>query len=182
MCLQRNPPVQTSAGLALSFSFFLLFHTHLQSHTEYLINLGNGAVEMFSRQTMQIRPYPQGDPVNGFNHQRSLQRGVCVRGRVRALMQRYQTQTCLQLSANKLDNYGIEKENEVNKALEKIETMSDLARYPSRDQTSPCQFWEKIFSHTDPNFGTENKDGCQTGIVMKILQSGVTSSTSTSIQ
>lgn len=33
---------------------------------------------MFSRQTMQIRTPPQGDTVNGFNHQQNLQRGVCV--------------------------------------------------------------------------------------------------------
>lgn len=47
--------------------------------------------------------------------------------------------------------------------------MSVLALYPSHHQTSPCQFWEKIFSHTDPDFGNENKDGCQTGIVMKFF-------------
>lgn len=27
-----------------------------------------------------------------------------------------------------------------------------------------------FFSHADPDFGIENKDGCQTGIVIKIPQ------------
>lgn len=59
--------------------FIFLFHTHTFTLTQWVFDKpGNGAVEMFSRRTMQIRPYPQGDTVNGFNHQQNLHRGVCV--------------------------------------------------------------------------------------------------------
>lgn len=57
--------------------FFLFTHTFTLTHWVF-DKPGNGAVEMFSRQTMHIRPYPQGDTVNGLNHQQNLQRGVCV--------------------------------------------------------------------------------------------------------
>lgn len=56
---------------------FSLSHTFTVTHWVF-DKPGNGAVEMFSRRTMQIRPYPQGDTVNGFNHQQNPHRGVCV--------------------------------------------------------------------------------------------------------
>lgn len=68
--------VQTSTSLVPSsfFSFTCTF-----TLTFWVFDKpGNGAVEMFSRETMQIRPYPQGDTVNGLSHQQNLQRGVCV--------------------------------------------------------------------------------------------------------
>ena len=68
--------VSSSSSLAPS-SFFSFTHTF--TLTQWVFDKpGNGAVEMFSRRTMQIRPYPQGDTVNGFNHRQNLHRGVCV--------------------------------------------------------------------------------------------------------
>lgn len=83
-------------------SFFSFIQTFTLTHW-VSEKPGNGAVEMFSRRTMQIRLYPLGDTVNGFNHQQNLQRAICVY--VCVPMLEYQTQTCLQLVANKLENY-----------------------------------------------------------------------------
>lgn len=59
---------------------FSLSHAHTFTPLTHWVfdKPGNGEVEMLSRQTMQIRPYPQGDTVNGYNHQQNLQRGVYV--------------------------------------------------------------------------------------------------------
>lgn len=124
---------------------------------------------MFSRRTMQIRLDPQGGTVNGFTHQHDLQRGGCVCVYVCAYAGVSNT-NMPPASCKQIGQLLGETIKEINLVLEKFETMSVLTLYPSKHQTSLQRFWEKIFSHTDPDFGNENKDVCQTWIMMKILQ------------
>lgn len=175
MTLYRNTfsYVQTLPRLASYFPFFFLtlIYTLSHTHTGWVFDKpGNGAMEMLSRRTMQIRPYPQGDTVNGFNHQQNLHRG-CLCVWVCAPVQGYQTQTCLQLVRNKLGNYKKKKrEKKTNKVLETFETMSVLALDPSPSTNVSAGSGKRFFSHADPDFGNKTKNGCQTGIVIKILQ------------
>lgn len=53
--------------------------TYTFSVTQWVFDKpGNGAVEMLSRRTMQIWPYPLGD-TKWFQPQQNLQSGICVR-------------------------------------------------------------------------------------------------------
>lgn len=117
---------------------------------------GNGAVEMFSRRTMQIRRSPQGDAVNGFNHQQDLQRGcvfvcVCVYTCACECMCAYAgaskanmlPASCKQIG--QLLGRGGGTLKWINKGLEKFKTVSVLTFYPSKHWMSPRRFWEKIF-------------------------------------
>lgn len=131
---------------------------------------------MFSRRTMQIRPYPQGDTVNGFNHQQNLHRGVCVRECVRLCEGIKHKHASGQLQTNQKIT---KKKIKQTKALENFETMSVLGPLPPpAAKRLRVGSGKGFFSHADPDFGIENKDGCQTGIVIKIPQQDVTSSTS----
>lgn len=64
---------------AISADILLFFFTCTFSVTHSVFDKpGNGAVEMLSRRTMQIRPYPLGDS-KWFPPQQNLQSAVCVR-------------------------------------------------------------------------------------------------------
>jgi len=49
--------------------------------------------------------------------------------------------------------------------------MCALAFHPSLQHSSHCWSWEKIFSHSDHDFGSGNKDCWQTAVMIAILES-----------
>lgn len=151
---KKQPPLLSS-----------LCFTHIYTHTLVFDRPGNGAVEMFSRRTMQIRPSLQGDTVNGFNHHQNLQRGVCMCLCAYAGI----SNTNMPLASCKQIR-ELQKKNK--QSTGKIWNRNNVhsGPLPLLNRQTSIQFWEKIFSHTDPDFGNENKDGCQTGIRIKILQ------------
>lgn len=147
----------------------LLFFTRTFSVPHWVFDKpGNGAVEMLSRRTMQIRPYPLGD-TKWLQPQQNLQRGVCVCLQyVRISNKSVPLAICRQIG--QLEQKNNINNNKKKRTKQRAWNVWLNVHLSSNTRRSPCWFWENIFSHADPVFGRQNQDGCQIWTLIQIPQ------------